>query len=80
MKYAIIGSGKMARAVLYDFLRDPGTTLIKLGDIDLARAQDMATVFGDERTIPSGLTHTTRSNWTLFWRMLMYAFPRPAIP
>jgi len=51
MTYAIIGAGRMARAVLYDLLRDSDTTLIRVGDVDPARARDLCASFGDERLV-----------------------------
>jgi len=55
MTYAIIGAGRMARAVLYDLLRDSDTTLIRVGDVDPARAQELCASFGDERLVAIGL-------------------------
>ncbi len=55
MKYAIIGSGRMSRAVLYDLLRHTETELIRLGDVDPERAKELAGFFRDGRIIPSGL-------------------------
>lgn len=55
MKYAIIGAGKMARAVLHDFLRHDETELVPLGDVDPERAKELSGAFGDKRITPSRL-------------------------
>lgn len=55
MTYAIIGAGRMARAVLYDLLRNTDTTLIRVGDIDPTRARELCADFKDGRLMAFGL-------------------------
>ena len=66
MKYAIIGAGRMARAVVHDLLRDPGTTLIRVGDIDPARANELCDAFGDRRLVALGLDASVASQLDSF--------------
>ncbi|MEO0191602.1 MAG: saccharopine dehydrogenase C-terminal domain-containing protein [candidate division WOR-3 bacterium] len=55
MKYAIVGAGRMTKAVLRDLLRHPDTEIVRLGDVDPERANALAGVFRDKRIIPSRL-------------------------
>jgi lysine 6-dehydrogenase len=52
MKYLVLGSGLMGRAVVYDLLRHKDTTEIRLADIDLDRAKEIAGWLNDDRVKP----------------------------
>ncbi|MHA1124667.1 MAG: saccharopine dehydrogenase family protein [Candidatus Heimdallarchaeota archaeon] len=52
MKYLVLGSGLMGRAVAFDLLRDKENTEIRLADIDLSRAKKVAVWLADDRIKP----------------------------
>ncbi|MHA1188128.1 MAG: saccharopine dehydrogenase NADP-binding domain-containing protein, partial [Candidatus Heimdallarchaeota archaeon] len=52
MKYLVLGSGLMGRAVAFDLLRDKNNTEIRLADIDLSRAKEVADWLNDSRIKP----------------------------
>jgi len=52
MKYLVLGSGLMGRAVAFDLLRDKENDEIRLADIDLSRAKEVAAWLADNRIKP----------------------------
>ncbi|NHK31028.1 MAG: saccharopine dehydrogenase [Asgard group archaeon] len=52
MKYLVLGSGLMGRAVAYDLLRHDDTTEVRLADIDFDRAKTIAHWLKDDRVKP----------------------------
>ena len=52
MKYLVLGSGLMGRAVAFDLLRDKENDEIRLADIDLSRAKEVAAWLADDRIKP----------------------------
>ncbi|NHJ40227.1 MAG: saccharopine dehydrogenase [Asgard group archaeon] len=52
MKYLILGSGLMGRAVAFDLLRHDDTEEVRLADIDFKLAKNIAQWLDDDRVIP----------------------------